>query len=690
MFKLTPVALSCAFALASVAVTFPAAANEAATLAEIVVSGAGGRPELVPDSPRNPFRVTQSSIGHTQIISREEIENLRPSDVFDLLNNATGIVATQSSRKGFSGLTVRGDSNFRWIVDGAYLQPTMASRIMKSIPVAAIEEVQVVRGASALTMGPLVGSASPGGSPVDGFIVVRTRKPVRSEVQARVAVESFDTVQGSVWAGKPLGDGELRGYVAGLISHADTDGPDDKLDTGAGYNLNRQASSGMFKTGFQSGGWLVDFMAYHDEGDYGIANSNTHDRRGAVVGGWQMDPSRTTIFVLNGSKSWSPAQTTLFSLSHSKSEQVLNTRTLTTGPYTPNENDNKVTHLNLRHNIDIAKTRLVVGGDYMHWDTPTGQQYYEGIQREEKTLGWFAQIEQKLFDDRLALDASYRRDRVHILHGLDYYTAGRQPVGGVNSPLLTTDRTLAPAVFFSLGASWKIVDDWRLYARYGEGEQATDGLNPRPGLTLGDDRQRKAEIGFEGRINRLLNPGFNYFRRTVENEKFVDGYTYRSVNNTNFTCRQGVIPATGPQSPAANSNMLACYNQSNTERVGVEFSLSGNFGERSSYKTSVTHFTRLSGQASSENTPRRIADLSLAHGFGAFTLTAALKHVSPYAITVGGYTRYDLGLGYDWKVGATPIRTTLYGRNLTDKKYETNTGIQDGGRVLGLEMIASF
>jgi outer membrane cobalamin receptor len=241
-----------------------------------------------------------------------------------------------------------------------------------------------------------------------------------------------------------------------------------------------------------------------------------------------------------------------------------------------------------------------------------------------------------------------------------------------------------------VGASWKVADDWRLHVRYGEGKQAADSLNPRPGLTLGDDRQRKAEIGLDGRFNRLFNPGLNFFRRIVENEKYVDGYSYRAVNNSNFICRQGAIPASGPQSPAVTSDMLPCYNQSNTERIGVEFSLSGNFAERSSYRTSVTHFTRLSGEASGENTPRRIADLSVSHGFGAFTFTAALKHVSRYATTVGGYTRYDLGLGYDWKFGATPIRTTLYGRNLGDEKYETNAGIQDGGRVLGLELTASF
>lgn len=190
--------------------TLAAAQTDATTLKAVTVSDAPYRADLSPHSPRNAYRTTESSSNHVQVIGREEIEQLRPKDVFDLLNSATGVIATQGSRKGFSGLMVRGDSNFRWIIDGTMLQPTMASRIVKALPVMAIEEVKVVRGGSALTLGPLTGSASPGGAPVDGFVVIRTRKPVKDEGQARLAVESFGTVQGDVWVGKQLGtDGTI-------------------------------------------------------------------------------------------------------------------------------------------------------------------------------------------------------------------------------------------------------------------------------------------------------------------------------------------------------------------------------------------------------------------------------------------------------------------------------------------------
>jgi len=55
-----------------------------------------------------------------------------------------------------------------------------------------------------------------------------------------------------------------------------------------------------------------------------------------------------------------------------------------------------------------------------------------------------------------------------------------------------------------------------------------------------------------------------------------------------------------------------------------------------------------------------------------------------------GYTRYDLGLGYDWKFGGTPLRSSVYGKNLTDERYETSAGVPDVGRVMGIELLVSF
>ena len=123
-------------------------------------------------------------------------------------------------------------------------------------------------------MGPMTGSVSPGGAPVDGFVIVRTRKPQKNEGQARLAVESNDTVQAGLWVGRRVGEPEHKGYIAGLLNYSDTNGPSELLDNGAGYNVWRESSSGLAKTGFESHGWLLDLMAYKDKGQFGVPNAN--------------------------------------------------------------------------------------------------------------------------------------------------------------------------------------------------------------------------------------------------------------------------------------------------------------------------------------------------------------------------------------------------------------------------------
>jgi hypothetical protein len=651
-------------------------------------SSAQQRPELAPTSATNPFRVTESSTGFTQIIDREQIENIRPRDVYDLLDRASASIATDGSKKGFSGLMIRGDSNFRFIVDGAYLQPTMASRMMKNIPVMAIEEVQIVRGASALTMGPMTGSASPGGAPVDGFVIIRTRKPTQeSENQARLALESNSTTQAGVWAGKQISQ-DNKSYVAGLINKSNIGSPSDKLDNGNGYNRDSEATSGLVKSGFNASGWMVDMMYYRDSGSYDIPNTNSH---GSGSLGWTINPTETNLFALTGSKSWDKVNTTLFSLSRAISHQVLNT----TGPAV---NDNETTHVNVRHNIDWNKTRFVLGGDYFHWNAPSGQQYYEGIQREEETKGYFGQIEHKMLNDRLIADASYRKDQVYVLHGLDYYTAGQQPIGGTSTNLKTRNKMLEPATFSSLGLSYLATDNLKLNARFGQSSQESNGLLAAPSTTLGDDKQSKWEVGFDLTMTPWFNPQVNYFHREVQNEKSLYGY---QDGSSVYTYKK-VAGSPGYYSGAtALTNMVAAtatpiYSQADTTRGGFEFATTGRLSNTTHYRLGYTKFTELSASAE-PITPEGIFDLSMSHRMGKYLLTGAWKNVSKYqgsasdtTAYLGGYNRYDLGLGYDWKFDTTPVRTTLYGRNLSDEHYETNNGVQDVGRVIGVEFLANF
>ncbi len=679
---------------AALLAAFPAIAADAIgdTLPRIDVTETAPRKDLLPDDARNLLRSAASSRSHVQIITRDMIEEIRPRDVFELLDNATGVQSTQGSRKGFSGLSIRGDSEFRWVIDGAMLQPTMASRILRALPVSAIEQVEIIRGGSALTFGPMVGSASPGGAPVDGFVVLRTRKPLKSEVQARLALESYQTGQASVWGGAVQEHAEGSTYVAGLAAHATTNGPREALDNGADYNVGRSSSSGMAKAGLDMHGWLVDMLLFRDDGTFEVPNANSH---GSGQGSWYMDPSKTDIAILSGSKAWSDRHTTLFALSHSESEQTFWTANTPAGPYAFVQNDNEVTHLNLRHNIDFAHTRVLLGGDLLHWDAPNGQQYYEGIRREEKTKGLFAQIEHSLLDDRLKLDASLRRDRVDVLHGLDYYIGGRQPFGGVNSPLITEDNLLPPAKFFSLGASALLGENWRLNARYGEAEQASDGLNPRPDVVFEDDTQRKFEIGLEANLFDGFSTSINAFRRKVENEKTQDGYTYLATNGTSQICTRAVIPTSGPLSPRDPSNVTPCYGQQDTLRGGLEWTANGVLPVQGSYRLSWTHFTDFVNAEAI--TPKDMAEASLSQPIGPVRLNASAKHVSAYRgatadaqAWLGGYTRYDLGLAYDFELAGIALRSSVFGRNLTDERYETRNGVQDIGRVYGVELLANF
>jgi len=654
--------------------------------------GDTGRADLDPNSPTNPMRLAKSSSGHTETITRKEIERLRPRDVFDLLNNAAGVVETQGSRKGFSGLTIRGDSNFIWLLDGAYLQPTMASRIMRSIPVNIIEQVTIVRGAAALTLAPLVGSATPGGAPVDGFIVVRTRRPQDREAELRTSIESNSTVQSGAWAGNTFERNGVRGYVGGSVAYSGSEGPSGYLDNGSTYNREYRSKSGLAKAGIDVSGWSFNLTAYLDDGMFQIPNANSH---GPGQGSWYVTPSRTQMLMFSGSKSWSAEQTTLFNVSYIESDQTLWTANTPAGPYTGNHNPNYSTHANLRHNIDLATLRLSLGADYRIWNAPNGQQYYEGIQREEETYGGFIELEKRFFNDRLTVDAAVRYDRVNILHGLDYYIPGAQPVGGVNSPLLTTDVLLPWAKFYEFGASWKLTEDWKLTGRFGTSEQSSSGVASRPGVSLDDDSQIKIELGTEWHVNPWLNLGINLFHRAVENEKLLYGYSYLASNGSTQTCRPGVIPPSGPLSPQSTSSVTPCFDQANTTREGVELTASGRLWENGSYKANFTHFTNLENVETI--TPHNIAGLSLQQQVGSYLLTGTIKYVDKYKgartdaqAWLGGYTRFDAGIGRDFEFDTTTVRATLYGRNLTNEPFETSNGIEDVGRVIGLEVLAKF
>ena len=140
------------------------------------------RDDLDPKSITNPYRVESSASFGTEVFTQKEIEAYAPKDVFDLLNKAVGMNLTYQGRRSPFSLDQRGGGQMTYILDGAIL-PSSFSRILQKIPLSDIEEIQIVRGATSLALGP---TRTPGQwgttSGINtGFVVIRTKHPKKTE-----------------------------------------------------------------------------------------------------------------------------------------------------------------------------------------------------------------------------------------------------------------------------------------------------------------------------------------------------------------------------------------------------------------------------------------------------------------------------------------------------------------------------
>lgn len=661
---------------------------------------------FAPASPQNPYRLPASAAPVSQVLTSAQIQLLKPASVFDLVNHTTGSFSTSSGKKGFSGARIRGDSNLIWIVDGAYLPSQVAGRILQGLPVGAIEQMEVFRGASSLTLAPMVGFSNPSGAPTDGFVIVRTRRALGDRGSVRVGAEQNATALASALVGRGFGASHVAGtpslgYLTGSVSFLDTAGPEELLPNGFGYNVARRAASGLVKAGISQGFFNIDVSYFRDHSRFQVPNSSLV-AAGSAADNWEMRPSRTDLIATTGTLVWSQKHTTLFAISHNRTHQKLNGAGSVANLNFDDGgliNDNRTTHVNVRQVADVAGMRLSAGGDLMHWHTPTGQNSYEGVERKEHITGLFAQIERSVFRDRLALDASIRRDRVKVIKGLDYFTGGAQSP----SPLpLVENRLLAPALFGTAGFRLTAAPSIAITGRVGRNRQNDSNINPVPGLTLEPEVQQKWEAGIEGRFSRAFTATLTGFHRGVSDEKSISGYSYTRANNTAATCVTTTIPTTGALAPA--TGLQPCYTQSDTARDGVELVVEGGWLTSGRYRAGLTRMTRLADSAGvvQLTTPKQVVDVTVTHGWRALMATASVKRVSRFSgrrpaggadttyYPLGDFTRIDASASWSQPTHNALIRFSVYGRNLSDAHSQTVAGYPDVGRVVGTDMTITF
>ena len=673
--------------LAATVLSVPAFAAEADMDDTIVVTGILAND----DTPINPVRLPQSARISSQTLDEEDVDKRQARDVFDLLNYGTGIFTTTSGKKAPANLNIRGDGNFAFIIDGAYVPSLLASRILQTIPAAAIEEVRIVRTSSALTINPLVGLVAPSGAANNGFIVVRTRKP--RETMALIGIQggSFNTIGANAQVGTAFKVGTADAYVHVIGGTYNTDGPKD-------FNLDKHYQVLGLKGGIDTGMFALDLSVLKSWAGYGIVRGNAKLRPTTEDDVWRLDPIDSLIATANGTIRWNAQNTTLLTLAYTESKGDFITSDLLANGSLANtvvrDNDNTFWNAAIRHNLFLGDTKLQAGADFIHWNNPSGQYYYEGIPREEKVTGFFLQGDQALFGNRLNLDLGVRLDRVEIVKGIDYFLAGRGPNANVRQ---IRNEKLPYAKFVSAGASWRVAGDWLVNARYGFSSQGarTGVVLANPAVPLKGEQRHKWELGFEGRVTDWLRPSINGFIVKTNNE--VQPITYTVV--------------AGEQ--------VGLYGNTDSRRTGAEAILSGRWGSEGSeggYRASITHYFSVLDPSGllARTQPKTVAEVTFDQAFAEWRVAGAAKYVSGYEsnaftrcaspnlnctgnppptspyLPLGDYVNIDLSLSRQFTFQGSAMRITASVKNLLDDNYETSIGYPTIGRQFGLELSAAF
>ncbi|MDR3370321.1 TonB-dependent receptor domain-containing protein [Rhodoferax sp.] len=616
------------------------AGAEEVTLPTVEVTDQATRAELVPDSIKNPYRIEKSAHFGTEVMTRDDIEALNPKDVLDLLDKAVGMNMTYQGRRSPFFLDERGGGNLTYILDGAVL-PTNFNRILQKIPLAAIEQVQIVRGSTSLLLGPTIptGSSADGSGINSGFVIIRTRQPKGTDAEVSAFVEKADaqpTANGeSLYVGKQLGKSDsANGYLAGMVSRRDVPSKDTWFD-------GQDADANMFVGGFTLDRFSMGVTAYHDDGRFEM-------QRGVTTTGaldpakWYYDPLKTDLMAYNASMAWSDNQTTLLSAYNTQFNQQEYNASFANATVTSRQFEEKTSGYSIRHNVRFGDTLVQVGKQYTLSEGfgPNTNTPYSNWRTSVD--GWSSAVEQTLFNGDVVLDGGYRRDTKHI----DWSAAltGNPTAKQIATALkANADQDLAPATVFTLGGRWQINNMYALNGRYFDGDEGTDGdfnLATVSGAPLHAEKQKRKELALEANLVSYFRPTLTWFDVDIKNQKTASTSTYVVDGETYYY-----------------------YTESDVHRRGLELLIKGDIAARSSYSVSWTHMmdneTTSSGvtaDALGISSPSNIYTARVSHGWSNYRFNVSYKRVGPWSQSTSamGTVYADLG-NYD-RIDANMIR----------------------------------
>ena len=615
------------------------------------------------EAPASPFRLPQSALSGIWSIDQKSIQELKPTDVFDILSYAPGVQIAYQGRKGINFMSSRGGgnfiggSNFAVLIDGAYITWTQAARILASFPVNSIESIQVVRDSTTLTLAPLT---SPGslGSSIGGVIIIKTRKPAQMENRIKVGYGNLNRYQAFASHANRFD----AAYYSFSVNKRHDDGRDD-------WNNANDSTSILAQAGYDQHGFKADVSLYHDwasrEFQRSLPVSKTADQK------WEYDPLDTLMANLNLSKQWSPSQTTQLGVYTGQVDATVHYRSWSKPIYSWHDEEENVVQAQLRHVITTDKHNFRVGGQALFWETPEGQFFYEGFEREEQLYSLYAH-EEYSFSPAFKVDAGARVDRRHISKGINKY-APTDPTPGV----LIDDEWVEPNYSLAAGLSYRFNPIWEASFRASYSEQGADEfLVTKNDKDLAAEKQLRYEAGLIAKPHPALRATATAFY-----------YDIRDMRQ-----RVGSI--------TVGEDVINIYDNADAARSGLELVLAGYiYTPKLRYDLSYS-YQRSDNEIDDDAIPHHIASLRLGYKVGPFTSNLMLRYVSEYDSNqfaadnqyhqIGDFSRIDANLSYDFTTSAGQWRATLFAQNLTDDEYQTRLGWEDVGLTYGVELSVKF
>jgi len=643
-------------------------------------SGRVIREDLKPQSIVNPNKVESSSQAGVEIFTQKDIKDIAPKNIFDLLSKATGVDVTYQGRKSPYFVNVRGGGSLTYIIDGAIL-PSTANKMLYKLPMSAIEEIQIVRGSSSLTLGPSinVGSSNSGSGLNVGYIIIKTKQPEKTEASISGSLEKSEsqpyTNKENIYLGTRLNTDDASFFIGGLVAGLNQPSNNDRFD-------GQTAESKMANAGFSYRQLSGKILAYKDTGRFEM-------QRGVTVLGaldnakWYYDPVTTEIVSGDITIQWSENHATLASLFSTRYEhtEYSNESFATNATGIPKPYWEKTDGVSLRHNMRYGDTTVMLGVQSID-DSGFGSNNSASYNRfDTNILGWSGSVEQKLFDGALILDGGYRQDQKHI----DYSSTSASKNDANN------DVDLAPAKIYAFGAKWNMTPIYALSTRYFHGDQGTMGdfdVKSQTG-NLHPEKQERIEASLEANYTKAFNPMLTWFSVKTNNDKTATNNTYVGSDGQTYYY----------------------YTESDTKRNGLELLLKGRFSTGTSYKVSWTHLLQYDsinngvttdnvGNSNPEDLYTMLitqewnqyrANLSIQKESGWHTSASAMG--TAYNVALGDFTRVDTNIMRDFKTPGTVTTVTLYARNLTNEHYATRytTGYYyDRGRVVGVDVTVKY